>query len=69
MESTGVFGIALCELLESRGFAVRLVDPPDIGGKVLSRRTTPCANRGASALRLAASALHGRPSAWGAFGR
>jgi transposase len=28
------------------------------GGKVLSRRTTPCANRAATALRLAAACLH-----------
>jgi transposase len=37
------------------------------GGKVLSRRTTPCANRAASALRLAAYALHRSQSALGAF--
>ena len=37
------------------------------GGKVLSRRTKPCANRAASALRLAAYALHRSQSALGAF--
>jgi hypothetical protein len=37
------------------------------GGKVLSRRTTCCANRAATALRLAASCLHHRPSALGEF--
>lgn len=39
------------------------------GGKVLSRRTTPCANRAATALRLAAAALHHSQSALGAFFR
>lgn len=33
------------------------------GGKVLSRRTTPCANRAATALRLAAACLHHSQSA------
>jgi transposase len=33
------------------------------GGKVLSRRTKPCANRAATALRLAAAALHHSQSA------
>ncbi len=37
------------------------------GGKVLSRRTRPCANRAAAALRLAAYALHRSQSALGAF--
>jgi hypothetical protein len=37
------------------------------GGKVLSRRTKPCANRAAAALRLAAQALHHSQSALGAF--
>ena len=37
------------------------------GGKVLSRRTKPCANRAATALRLAAQALHRSESALGAF--
>jgi len=37
------------------------------GGKVLSRRTKPCANRAAAALRLAAQALHRSQSALGAF--
>jgi hypothetical protein len=37
------------------------------GGKVLSRRTKPCANRAAGALRLAAFALHRSQSALGAF--
>jgi transposase len=37
------------------------------GGKVLSRRTKPCANRAAAALRLAAFALHRSQSALGAF--
>jgi transposase len=37
------------------------------GGKVLSRRTKPCANRAAAALRLAAYALHRSQSALGAF--
>jgi transposase len=39
------------------------------GGKVLSRRTTACANRAATALRLAAAALHHSQSALGAFFR
>ena len=39
------------------------------GGKVLSRRTKPCANRAATALRLAAAALHHSQSALGAFFR
>jgi transposase len=39
------------------------------GGKVLSRRTKPCANRAAQALRLAASCLHSSKSATGAFFR
>jgi transposase len=39
------------------------------GGKVLSRSTKPCANRGATALRLAASCLHRSQSALGAFFR
>ena len=39
------------------------------GGKVLSRGTKLCANRAATALRLAASSLHRRPSALGAFCR
>jgi transposase len=39
------------------------------GGKVLSRRTKPCANRAALALRLAAGALHHSQSALGAFFR
>jgi transposase len=37
------------------------------GGKVLSRRTKPCASRAALALRLAANALHRSQSALGAF--
>lgn len=37
------------------------------GGKVLSRRTKPCANRAATALRLAAYALSRSQSALGAF--
>jgi transposase len=37
------------------------------GGKVLSRRTKPCANRAAAALRLAAFALSRSQSALGAF--
>ncbi len=37
------------------------------GGKVLSRRTLPSANRTAAALRLAAQALHHSRSALGAF--
>jgi transposase len=37
------------------------------GGKILSRRTKPCANRAAAALRLAAQALHRSQSALGAF--
>jgi transposase len=43
---------------------------PDLrisGGKVLSRRTKPCANRAATALRLAAYALSRSHSALGAF--
>lgn len=39
------------------------------GGKVLSRRTKLCANRAATALRLAASCLHHSQSALGAFFR
>ncbi len=39
------------------------------GGKVLSRRTKPCANRAATALRLAAAALPHSQSALGAFFR
>ena len=39
------------------------------GGKVLSRRTTPCANRAATALRLAAACFHHSQSALGAFFR
>jgi transposase len=39
------------------------------GSKVLSRRTKVCAHRAATALRLAASCLHHRQSAWGAFCR
>lgn len=39
------------------------------GGKVLSRRTKVCANRAATALRLAASCLHHSQSALGAFFR
>lgn len=39
------------------------------GGKVLARRTTPCATRAATALRLAASCLQRRQSALGAFFR
>jgi transposase len=37
------------------------------GGKVLSRRTTPNANRAATALRIAAQSLHHSKSALGAF--
>ena len=37
------------------------------GGKILSRRTTPTANRAAAALRVAAQALHHSKSALGAF--
>ena len=37
------------------------------GGKVLSRRTMPNANRAAAALRVAAQALHRSRSALGAF--
>jgi transposase len=37
------------------------------GGKILSRHTTPGANRAASALRVAAQALHHSKSALGAF--
>ncbi len=37
------------------------------GGKVLSRRTTPTANRAAAALRVAAQSLHHSSSALGAF--
>ena len=37
------------------------------GGKVLSRRTLPAANRAATALRLAAQSLHHSKSALGAF--
>ncbi len=37
------------------------------GGKILSRRTTPTANRAAAALRLAAQSLHHSHSALGAF--
>ena len=39
------------------------------GGKVLSRRTKPCATRAATALRLAAACLHHSQSALGAFFR
>ena len=39
------------------------------GGKVLSRRTTPTANRAAAALRVAAQSLHRSKSALGAFPR
>ena len=39
------------------------------GGQVLSRRTKSCANRAATALRLAAAALHHSQSALGAFFR
>jgi transposase len=39
------------------------------GGKVLSGRTTPCANRAAQALRLAAAALRSSKSALGAYFR
>jgi hypothetical protein len=39
------------------------------GGKVLSRRTKPCANRAATALRLAAACVHHSQSALGAFFR
>ena len=39
------------------------------GGKVRSRRTKLCANRAATALRLAASSLHHRQSVLGAFFR
>ena len=39
------------------------------GGKVLSRRTTPCANRAATALRLAAACRHHSQRAFGAFFR
>ena len=39
------------------------------GGKVLSRRTKSCANRAATALRLAAAALHHSQRALGAFVR
>jgi hypothetical protein len=39
------------------------------GGKVLSRRTTSCANRAATALRVAAAALHHSQRAFGAFCR
>ena len=39
------------------------------GGKVWSRRTTPGANRAATALRLAAACFHHRQSALGAFCR
>ena len=37
------------------------------GGKILSRRTTPTANRAAAALRVAAQSLHHSKSALGAF--
>ena len=37
------------------------------GGKRLSGQTRPCANRAATALRLAANALHRSQSALGAF--
>jgi transposase len=37
------------------------------GGKILSRRTTPTANRAATALRVAAQSLHKSKSALGAF--
>ena len=37
------------------------------GGKVISSRTKPSANRAAKALRLAANALHRSDSALGAF--
>jgi transposase len=37
------------------------------GGKILSRRTTPTANRAATALRVAAQTLHHSRSALGAF--
>ena len=37
------------------------------GGKILSRRTTPTANRAATALRVAAQTLHRSRSALGAF--
>ena len=37
------------------------------GGKILSRRTTPTANRAATALRVAAQSLHRSQSALGAF--
>ena len=37
------------------------------GGKILSRRTKPTANRAAAALRVAAQSLHRSKSALGAF--
>ena len=37
------------------------------GGKRLSGKTKPCANRAASALRMAASTLHRSPTALGAY--
>src|SRR5712691_4060048 len=39
------------------------------GGNVLRRRTKPCANRAATALRLAPACLHHSQSAFGAFFR
>jgi len=42
---------------------------PDLGGKVLSRKVRPSANRAATALRLAASCLQHSHRALGAFFR
>jgi transposase len=79
-QSAGLDETTALVMLSAMGFAMRRWPPVKpctawlgrcphhrvSGGKVLRRRTTPCANRAATALRLAAAALPHRQSAGGA---
>ncbi len=63
-------GLEMTKWPNSKHFASWLSLSPNnriSGGKVLSRRTTPSANRAAAALRLAAQSLHHSKSALGAY--
>ena len=67
MESTGVYWIPLFQILETRGFEVKLVNAHH--SKIKSSQTRPVVNRAANAFRMAAQTAGKSHSALGAFYR
>ena len=70
LKVVGEIGTDMTRWPSAKHFASWLGLSPDnriTGGKVVSSRTKPSANRAAAALRLAANALHRSDSALGAF--